>query len=139
MTALPRRSKVFHLSAFQARVFNRVLAARMGWPGGATRVVPGDLILDPWNGTGVPVRGEAQAAAQQVAAGSLEQVPNIVIFQLQIQVNHVLIQMSVKTIVKLLRVHLIKQRLWGNVMDMKYSLVSENLKVDFYRRLCVIN
>jgi tRNA pseudouridine13 synthase len=40
--AVPKATRRFQLNALQSRLFNRVLAARMGWDGGLTRVVRGD-------------------------------------------------------------------------------------------------
>ena len=73
---LPRRAKALHVSALQAAVFNRVLAQRMLQVGGAGRVLPGDLLLDPWTGEGEPApQGEAAAAAQ-IEADQLKRVPS---------------------------------------------------------------
>ena len=74
--SLPRRTKALHVSALQSAVFNRVLARRMAQPGGARRVVAGDLLLDPWTGRAEPApegRGESEA---QVAADQLLRVPS---------------------------------------------------------------
>ena len=73
---LPRRTKALHISALQAAVFNRVLDRRMVQPGGAGRVLPGDLLVDPWTGEGEPAPEGDAAAEAQIQADLLQRVPS---------------------------------------------------------------
>ncbi|HIF40867.1 MAG TPA: tRNA pseudouridine(13) synthase TruD [Planctomycetes bacterium] len=73
---LPRRTKALHVSALQAAVFNRVLGQRMIEPGGARRVLPGDLLVDPWTGEGMPAPEGDGAAEAQVQSDLLRRVPS---------------------------------------------------------------
>jgi len=73
---LPRRTKALHVSALQSAVFNRVLRQRMLQPGGAGRVLPGDLLIDPWTGAGEPAPEGDGAAEAQVQADLLRRVPS---------------------------------------------------------------
>jgi tRNA pseudouridine13 synthase len=73
---LPRRTKALHVSALQAAVFNSVLSQRMAQPGGPGRVLPGDLLIDPWTGAGEPAPEGDAAAEAQVQADLLRRVPS---------------------------------------------------------------
>ncbi|MFT5049101.1 MAG: tRNA pseudouridine13 synthase [Chlamydiales bacterium] len=67
--AIPKRTRRFHLSSFQSRVFNRVLAARLGEGLSLGEVVPGDVVYEHSSGRATllekdaPVPEEAQARA----------------------------------------------------------------------------
>jgi len=76
LRSIPRRTQALHLSALQASVFNRVLTARMGQPGGVRRVLPGDLLLDPWTGDGKPAPEVIGASEVQQEADRLLRVPS---------------------------------------------------------------
>ena len=64
--AVPLRSRRFHLSALQSCVFNRVVAARMGEPGGLGRLLPGDLLREHGGGN-----GSGRESTRLVRAGDL--------------------------------------------------------------------
>ncbi|MCP3915822.1 MAG: tRNA pseudouridine(13) synthase TruD [bacterium] len=60
--AIPLRTRLFHVSALQSRVFNRVLGARMDEPGGVVTPLAGDV---------VSVRGEP--GTRRLEAADLEE------------------------------------------------------------------
>jgi tRNA pseudouridine13 synthase len=66
--AVPKRTRRFHLSALQAVVFNRVLAARFDEPGGIDGVLAGDLVRDHDLRTVAPAEGALELAPLHLSA-----------------------------------------------------------------------
>ncbi len=74
--ALPRALRSLHLSAWQALVFNRVLAHRMDGQGEHAKPRLGDLLVDPWTGRGCPVHDAESLARFECAPDKLALVPS---------------------------------------------------------------